>query len=177
MHGPAAARVAPRTVGRVGTPYFGRITSAPRFGPAYRGLGHGYLRRRGFVLPIWWDGVLYYVDATEPYDYSYYSEEAQPTYPYATQPAPIIIQLPPMATAQPSVSQSQALPPEPDLGPLILVRRDGQELKAVAFTITGDRVTYITPEGMRRSFAVAELDKESTREKNDVNGTTVVLPR
>jgi hypothetical protein len=82
-----------------------------------------------------------------------------------------------MATAQPSVSQSQALPPEPDLGPLILVRRDGQELKAVAFTITGDRVTYITPEGMRRSFAVAELDKESTREKNDVNGTTVVLPR
>jgi hypothetical protein len=148
-----------------------------RFGPAFNAFGRRHFRRRGFVLPIWWGGGLYYVDTTEPYDYSYYSEEAQPAYPYETQPAPIIIQLPPVS-AQPSVSQSQALPPpEPDLGPLILVLRDGQVLEAAAFTIAGDRVTYITPEGTRRSFAVAELDKDTTREKNDANGTTLVLPR
>jgi hypothetical protein len=117
------------------------------------------------------------VDTTEPYEDSYYSEDAQPAFPYDTQPAPIIIQLPPTAPPQPSVSQSQASPQEPDLAQLILVRRDGQVLKAVAFTITGDRVTYITPEGMRRSFAVAELDKDSTREKNDGDGTTLALPR
>jgi hypothetical protein len=177
MRAPTAARAAPRTVARMGRPYFGRMASVRRLGPAFNRFGRGRLRRRGFVLPIWWGGALYYVDTTEPYDYSYYPEEAQPAYPYETQPAPIIIQLPPTAPAQPSESQSEASPQGQDLPPLILVLRDGQVLQAAAFTIAGDRVTYITPEGMRRSFAVAELDKDSTREKNDAIGTTLALPR
>jgi hypothetical protein len=59
---------------------------------------------------------------------------------------------------------------------LILVRRDGQILQTVAFMASGDRLTYITSNGTRRSFPIAELDKDATRQMNDASGTTVALP-
>jgi hypothetical protein len=175
MRGPAVARVAPRTAGRLRASYFG---------PAYNRFGRRYWRRRESI-PIWWGGGLYYWDTgcdyssfyDEPCEYSPFYDEPQPAYSYETQPPPIIIQLPPTTSAEPPASESQPAPQEPDLGPLILILRGGQVVKAVAFTIAGDQLTYITPEGMRRSFAVAELDKGATRETNEANGTTLVLPR
>ncbi len=167
-----------RGTGRAGGAYFGRI--APRYGRAYFGPLRRYPRRR-FIFPIWWGGALDYaddcdyLDAAEPCDYPYYNDDEQSFGPEQTQAAPIIIEFPPTAPAPP-VTESQSEPQEPDLAPLVLVRRDGQVLKAVAFTIAGDRVTYVTPEGARRSFAVAELDEASTREKNDIEGATVALP-
>jgi hypothetical protein len=64
----------------------------------------------------------------------------------------------------------------PDIGQFMLVRKNGQVVLANAFTISGDRVTYITPEGTRHSLLVADLDKENTRQRNDANGTSLALP-
>ena len=64
----------------------------------------------------------------------------------------------------------------PDAGQLILVRTDGQILTPNAYTISGDRLVYITREGARLSFPVAELDKDTTRKMNAANGTNVVIP-
>jgi hypothetical protein len=166
----AASRIGARAFGRVG------------FGRPYNRFGRGYLRRRGFVIPIWWGGTFCDWDTTDPYDcYPDDSEEEQPAYGYASYPAPIIIQLPPTAPAQPPVNPSrteetQASPPQENLAPLTLVLRDGQVLEAAAFTVTNDRITYVTAAGMRRSFPVGELDKQATRERNEEQGTMIALP-
>jgi hypothetical protein len=91
-------------------------------------------------------------------------------------------QQPQPAAPAPSAAVPQAAtpqsppPPPPELGQLILVRRDGQVLLAVAFTVRNGQLTYITNDGTRRTFPVADLDKEATRQMNDANGTSVALP-
>ena len=76
----------------------------------------------------------------------------------------------------PQVSNAAPEAPVPDAGEFILVRRDGQVAMAVAFTTAGDRLTYITREGTRRSFSLSELDKDATLQMNEANGTTLKLP-
>jgi hypothetical protein len=139
----------------------------------------GRARRVPFITPLFFDqGFPGYYD----YDYGY-----DQGVPYDAQPQPPVvpIQQPPQAFAQPSDAQplpaqtpAQAVPeaPPPEIGQLILVRRDGQVVLAVAFTTAAGRLTYITRDGARHSFPVAELDQETTRQMNDANGTTVALP-
>lgn len=78
----------------------------------------------------------------------------------------------PQATAQP------ARPPERvrDVGEFVLVRRDGSVVFATAFTTSGDMLTYITPEGARRSLRLSELDVDTTIRMNEERGTTLHLP-
>jgi hypothetical protein len=76
------------------------------------------------------------------------------------------------AAAAPAANQT----PPPELGQLILVRQDGQIVMAVAFTIRNGQLTYVTNEGTRRSFPVSELDKDTTRQMNEANGTSVSIP-
>jgi hypothetical protein len=84
---------------------------------------------------------------------------------------------PPAAEPAPRAVEPQTpAPPPPELGQLILVRRDGQVLLAVAFTTNRGQLTYITRDGTRRSFPVSELDKDATRQMNEANGTSVSLP-
>jgi hypothetical protein len=64
----------------------------------------------------------------------------------------------------------------PDTAALILVRKDGQIVTPSAFTISGDRLVYITAQGARLSFPVAELDRETTRQMNEANGNVVAIP-
>jgi hypothetical protein len=100
----------------------------------------------------------------------YYTQGAQ-------QPQFMIPQ--PGATAPAESAPSDALAtqaPPPELGQLILVRRDGKVLLAVAFTVRNGNLTYVTTDGARRSFPLNELDKEATRQMNDANGTSVSLP-
>ncbi len=71
-------------------------------------------------------------------------------------------------------------PPLRESDELVLIRRDGALLFAVAFTVrpdaTGDpRLVYITREGHRRSVAVAELDLPATRDMNEARGTSLQL--
>ena len=96
----------------------------------------------------------------------------------AQQPQFMIPQPDAVAPAEnaPSTASSTPAPPPPELGQLILVRRDGKVLLAVAFTVRNGDLTYVTTDGARRSFPVSELDKEATRQMNDANGTSVSLP-
>jgi hypothetical protein len=68
-------------------------------------------------------------------------------------------------------------PPAPvrDVGDFILVRRDGRVLFASAFSIVGDQLRYVTPEGIRHSVPLAEMDPLATQQMNEARGTTVQL--
>src|SRR5581483_8903513 len=79
------------------------------------------------------------------------------------------------AGSAPSAPAATQAPP-PELGQLILVRRDGQIVMAVAFTVRNGQLTYVTNEGTRRSFPVSELAKDTTRQMNEANGTFVSIP-
>ena len=167
-------RVAPR-VARPLNRNFVSFNRAPGLGSGHTQLAairttrdrFGRLHRVRVITPIYFiSGYPGYY----PYDYGYddvsYDTAQQPAPAYVEQPAPLPSE---SAVAAPEV-------PVPDVGQFNLVRKDGQVVLADAFTISGDRLTYITPDGARRSFPIAELDKENTRQRNDANGTTVTLP-
>ena len=131
------------------------------------------------ALPLDYNGYGYPYDDTYGNGYSsnlsgvpdYYTQGAQ-------QPQFMIPQPGAAAPAEgaPSAAASAPAPPPPELGQLILVRRDGKVLLVVAFTVRNGDLTYVTTDGTRRSFPVRELDKEATRQMNDANGTSVSLP-
>jgi hypothetical protein len=71
-------------------------------------------------------------------------------------------------------------PPLRETDDLVLIRRDGALLFAVAFTVQPDtagdaRLVYITREGHRRSLPLAELDLDATRDINEARGTSLHL--
>ncbi len=155
-------------------------------------IGHPFLNRfgrgRGLVpfypyfaplfdtLPLDYDSD--YGGDEYPYGYdNQYPASSSAVPDYYTQQPQFMIPQPGRAPAEsePSAALSARVPP-PELGQLILVRRDGKVLLAVAFTVRNGDLTYVTTEGARRSFPVSELDKEATRQMNDANGTSVSLP-
>jgi hypothetical protein len=58
----------------------------------------------------------------------------------------------------------------------VFVQRDGRVVFAVAFTVEGDRVSYITREGNRRSLAIGAIDFDATTRMNEERGIRVALP-
>ena len=79
--------------------------------------------------------------------------------------------------AEPKQAAEPAPPQRPrDVGEFVLVRRDGRVLFAIAFSTEGDSLVYITPEGVRRTLPLAELDAETTLRMNEERGTTLHLP-
>ena len=181
-------------------PNFAPIREGPgdRFSFPHRGaIGHPFLNRFGrgrglfpfypYFAPIFFD--------TLPLDYDEYDGGDEDPYGYGNEYPPYSSAVPdyytqgsqqpqfmiprPGAVAPAENAPSAALPasvPPPELGQLILVRRDGKVLLAVAFAVRNGDLTYVTTEGARRSFPVSELDKEATRQMNDANGTSVSLP-
>jgi len=82
----------------------------------------------------------------------------------------------------PPVPQEEAAPlpppaPNQDTGEYVLVKRDGSLLFAVAFSARGDQLVYVTREGLRKSFPVAQLDPGATRQMNEQRGTSIQLPQ
>jgi hypothetical protein len=154
----------------------------PNFAPIARAPGLAFnvqslaaaSRRRGrgqSTAPLLWYSPFY-----SPYaDYSYDAQQPQP--PYDDQQAPQAAAPPSQFAPSEAYSASDELqPPPPEEGQFILVRLDGQVVFAVAFTAVDGRLTYVTREGLRRSFPVSELDKQATRQMNDANGTSISLP-
>jgi hypothetical protein len=100
-------------------------------------------------------------------------------------PPPVIIiqQQAPPAPERPepvhmAVRDEPAPPPTPprELAELVLVRLDGKLVFAVAFSIRDAELVYITPEGIRRSLLLSDLDLEFTRRLNEERGTSLRLP-
>ncbi len=138
----------------------------------------------GFV-PIVIGGYPYYdygdiYGDTSEYDQSQYQPQAQPQ---PQQPQIIVIQQPEPANQQfagsgdeaPAASATPAAEPMHDVGEFVLVRRDGRVLFASAFSVVGAQLTYVTPEGIRRSLPMTELDADATQQMNEARGTTVQI--
>lgn len=118
--------------------------------------------------------------------------------PYYSQPSPVIVVQPaPVVVVQPAqqvddsaerprssrVSEERSAetrPAEPmpvrDVGEFVLVRRDGGQVLAVAFTVQKGQISYITRDGVRRSVALSVLDLDATRNENEERGTTLRFP-
>ena len=137
----------------------------------FNALNNGFANNGFGIIPFFGSSPVYYPPYEEGPDY-YTSGGQQPQF-VIPQPQPA--SRPPEATPKATEPQTPATPP-PELGQLILVRRDGQVLLAVAFTTNHGQLTYITREGTRRSFSLSELDKDATRQMNEANGTSVSLP-
>jgi len=153
-------------------PNFAPIARVPGLAFNVRSLAATGRRGRGqSVAPLLWYSPFY-----SPYaDYSYDAPQPQP--PYDDQQPPQAAAPPPQfAPSEPYSASDELQPPPPEEGQFILVRLDGQILFAVAFTAVDGRLTYVTREGLRRSFPVTELDKQATRQMNDANGTSISLP-
>jgi len=163
------------------TLHFPPVNGVPGLGfdfPHLAVVGAGFPRRvrfanRGFFpsfTPIIFGPTPYY-----PFEMPYSGAGQQPiVIVVPSQPQPTV---PPSVERAPEAASPQNPPTAPpELGQLILVRRDGQVLLAVAFTVRNGQLTYVTNEGTRRSFPVSELDRDATRQMNDANGTSVSLP-
>jgi hypothetical protein len=85
-------------------------------------------------------------------------------------------QLPEVAEAQPFTPESEGSAPLPDEGEFTLVLHNGTQIEAVAFTHVKDKIVYITPQGGRRTIAVAEIDSNATERVNQDRGTPIQLP-
>jgi len=141
-----------------------------RFNPP--GLGRGSHHRRDFITPVFYGGFPYYSDYPD-----YQQEPQQPQIIVIQQPAPAVIvqQTPPAAAETYTDTAAPATSPAPvrEVGELILVRRDGRVLFASVFSVTGTQVQYVTPEGIRHTLPLAELDTVATQEMNEARGTTL----
>jgi hypothetical protein len=136
-----------------------------------------------FVGPIWPGYYGYW-----PYDWDYFdngfdngyyngydngSGYGEPNYDTEPQGPPPPAEGYAPAPSEPAVVRDNTLP---DTSQLILVRKDGQILRPEAFTISGDRLVYITKEGARMSFPAADLDRDTTRQMNAANGNNITIP-
>lgn len=108
------------------------------------------------------------------------------------QPSPpvIIIQQPPAPVEveegarsvrrveQETVAAQPTTPPEPprELSEYVLVRRDGSVAFAVGVTTQAGRLVYVTRDGIRRSFPLADLDRDTTLRMNEERGISIRLP-
>jgi hypothetical protein len=135
------------------------------------GFGHGSHRRRNFLTPILYDGFPYYTD-------SYDDQQVQqpPQIIVIQQPAPAVMaqqEAPATQGAYDAPTPAPAPAPVPEVGDLILVRRDGGVLFASVFSVTGTQLQYVTPEGIRHTLPLAELDTAATQDMNEARGTTL----
>lgn len=78
------------------------------------------------------------------------------------------------AAAQQSAPAEEEAPIR-DEGEFLLIFRDGHSERAAAFTRSGDQVVYITPDGLRQSTAVSEIDVDATQRANQERGTPLQL--
>ena len=166
-------------------------------GASRRGSFHGGRRNhldQGAFVPVFFGGFPYYPYPYYSDDTVYDQAEQQPAQQYIQQSAPqpqiIVIQQPVPAQQQgagaadagiaaagrdSSIPDSRAAAPVRDVGDFILVRRDGRVVFASVFSVVGNQLLYVTPEGIRHTLAVSDVDSDATREMNEARGTTVQI--
>jgi hypothetical protein len=143
--------------------------------------GHNGHHGQGAFVPIFFGGYPYYSD-----DLGYDQPEQQAVQQPQPQPQIIVIQQPAPAqqgadsgsdtgNLSASAPATPAAEPIPDVGDFILVRRDGRVLFASVYSVVGTQLLYVTPEGIRHTLAIADLDADATQQMNEARGTTVQI--
>lgn len=171
-------------------PHLAAISGNIHFNPAFEHNRFGM--NDGSFAPIFWSNIPGYSDFVDPSVIQQAQQEfqqqgqQQPQIIVIQQPVPVAQELltshvPQAASnsAAPSISTPPASPPAPapirDVGEFIFVRRDGRILFGSAFFVSEGVLQYVTPEGIRHTVPVIELDSEATRKMNGALGTTVDL--
>lgn len=142
-------------------------------------------RGQGSFVPILFGGYPYYFGDLG-YDQPEQQTEQQPVQQLQAQPQIIVIQQPVPAQQgagsgsnvgnfSASLPAPQAAEPIRDVGNFILVRRDGRILFASVFSVVGAQLHYVTPEGIRHTLAISDLDADATQQMNEARGTTVQI--
>ena len=132
------------------------------------------LRGAGFV-----GSGFYLLDGGGYYEVPADTGEAEQL-PQQPQQQPIVIVQAPQqaqtdAASAPPESEETSAPPTEDVGQFVLVLRNGTQIDAVAFSRSGDRIVYITVDGLRRALALTDVDTQSTIRINEERGTPVQL--
>ena len=160
-------------------PHLAAISGALRNNSLH--FGHDGHRGQGSFVPILFGGYPYAYD-----DLGYDQQDQQTVQQAPPQPQIIVIQQPVPAqqsadsrgdTGALSSSESDFQPAAPirDVGDFILVRRDGRVLFASVFSVVGVQLQYVTPEGIRHTLAISDLDADATQQMNEARGTTVQI--
>jgi len=140
------------------------------------GTGRGMLREPNFITPIFFGGFPYYSDFQD-YQQVQQQPQQQPQIIVIQQPAPAVAVQQAAPAPQESTGSAAAPAPLPapvrEVGEFILVRRDGRVLFASVFSVIGNQVQYVTPEGIRHTLPLAELDTVATQDMNEARGTTL----
>lgn len=106
-------------------------------------------------------------------------DQDQQQQPQAQQPQVIVIREEPQGGNESAAEQANApgedQAPLRDEGEFLLIFRDGHSERAAAFTRSGDQVVYITPDGLRQSTAISEIDMDATQRVNQERGTPLQL--
>jgi hypothetical protein len=138
-------------------------------------------RRSASAYPVVWNSMVVNVNVT-PQPPVVIVQEPEPELEYGLERARYVERLERLERREMDATPAVPVyePPLRESDELVLIRRDGALLFAVAFTVRPDaagdaRVVYITREGHRRSVAVAELDLPATRDMNEARGTSLQL--
>jgi hypothetical protein len=162
-------------------PHLAAISGALRNNSPH--FGHDGHHGQGTFVPILFGGYPY------GYDDLGYDQPDQQTLQQAQpqlQPQIIVIQQPVPAqqsadsrsdvgALSSSEPDSQPAMPVRNVGDFILVRRDGRILFASIFSIVGAQLQYVTPEGIRHTLAISDLDADATQQMNEARGTTIQI--
>jgi hypothetical protein len=161
-------------------PHLAAISGALGNNPTFQ-FGPNGGRGKGSFVPILFGGYPYYYDESG-------SDQAEQPAVQQSQPQPQIIVIQQPAPAQQnadsgnntgnstsSVSAPEADAPIPDVGEFVLVRRDGRILFASVFSVVGTQLQYVTPEGIRHTLPMSDLDAGATQQMNEARGTEVQL--
>jgi hypothetical protein len=161
-------------------PHLAAISGGLHGSSSFR-FGHEGHHRQGSFVPIFFGEYPYYSEDTG-YDQPEQQTDQQPQ----PQPQIIVIQQPVPARqvadslsnvandTAPEIAAQSGLAVH-DVGDFILVRRDGRILFASVFSVVGSQLQYVTPEGIRHTVAVSDIDADATQQMNEARGTTVQI--
>jgi hypothetical protein len=171
-------------------PHLAAVSGHLHFNPAFE--HNRFDMNDGSFAPIFWNENPGSPDFVDPSVIQQVQQEFQqqgqqpPQIIVIQQPAPVTQEQPtggaPKASLN-SAARSTATPlaspvaPAPirDVGEFIFLRRDGRILFGSVFFVSEGMLQYVTPEGIRHTVPVNELDTEATRMMNDSLGATVDL--
>jgi hypothetical protein len=129
-------------------------------------------RFSGVIVPGWGGGFYYPVP--------YYSEPAQQEGQQESAPAEQLVSngaaSTPAEELAPTPSRSYNYAPTQPVEDYVFVKRDGTRIFAVAYSLTKDRLQYVTKDGLRRTLPLDALDYDATMKSNEERGNTVNLP-
>jgi hypothetical protein len=145
--------------------------------------GHHGDRNQGAFVPFFFGGLPYY-DSVDNGEVSY--EQSQPQQETPQQPQvivlqPIVQQVPAPSATQPASATVVAAPaatiepPAKDVSGYVLVLGNGRVVFASAYSVAGTQLRYVTPEGIRGTFPVADLDSSATHSMNEARGINLQL--